>query len=211
MTIGPAPMMRMDLRSVRLGIRGLLFLLFHHLGEAVEEITDVVRTRTRLRVPLKTKRWSIRARQALEGTVEERHVCRTQVARDRSGVDGEAVILAGDDDAPRVEVLHRMVRAVMPELHLHGLRARGEPHELVAEADAEHGQPRRVEDLADRLDRVVAGLRVARPVRQEYSIGLHPQDFARRGLCGDYGNARATLDQHPQDVVLDAVVAGDDL
>src|SRR3954468_5141125 len=100
-----------------------------------------------------------------------------------------------------------MVRAVVPELHLHGLRARGETHELVAQADAEHRQPRRVENLADRLDGVIAGFGVARTVREKYAIGLHPQDLACGRPCRDYSNARATVDQHAQDVVLDAVVA----
>src|SRR5580765_1683139 len=120
------------------------------------------------------------------------------------------MILAGDDDAPRVEVLHGMVRAVVAELHLHRLRARGEPHELVAKADAEHRQPRRVEDLADRLDRVVARLGVARAVGEEYAVGLEPENLSCAGRGGYDGHARATVDQHPQDVVLDAVVAGDD-
>ena len=35
------------------------------------------------------------------------------------------------------------------------------------------GMPRRVEDLADRLDGVVAGLRIARAVGQEHAVGLH--------------------------------------
>src|SRR5262249_57068079 len=121
-------------------------------------------------MPLKAKRRPIRARQSLEGTVEERHVGRSQVSRNGRRIDGEAVVLAGNDHAPGVEVLHRMVRAVMAELHLHGLRARGEPHELVTQADAEHRQARRVEDLADRLDGVVARLRAARTVSKDYAL-----------------------------------------
>src|ERR1051326_320113 len=116
MTIGPAPMIRIDLMSLRFGIA-------HQPGETIEEVTDVVRPRTRLRMALETKRCPVGAGQALEGTVEERNVRRPQVLRERGGIDGEAVVLRSNDHLARVEVLHRMVRAVMAELHLHGLRA----------------------------------------------------------------------------------------
>ena len=53
-----------------------------------------------------------------------------------------------------------MIGAVMAELHLDGLRAAREPQELVAETDAEHRDVG-VEELADRRDGVVAGLRIA--------------------------------------------------
>jgi hypothetical protein len=41
------------------------------------------------------------------------------------------------DTRPVLQVLHRMVRAVVAELHLEGLRAGGQRHDLVAQADAE--------------------------------------------------------------------------
>src|ERR1051326_5513803 len=111
MTIGPAPMIRIDLMSLRLGIA-------HQLREAVEQVADVVRSRTRFRVPLETERRAIGARQSLEGTVEERYMRRPQVAAQGRRVYGEAVVLARDDDLAGVEVLDRVVRAVVPELHL---------------------------------------------------------------------------------------------
>src|ERR1041384_6380327 len=100
-------------------------------------------------------------------------------------------------------------RAVVAELHLQRLRPRGEAHQLVAEADAEHREARRVEDLADRLDRVVARLGVARTVREKHAVRLEPENFPCGEGGGDYGNARAAGAQHAQDVVLDAVIAGD--
>src|SRR5688572_14855702 len=107
-------------------------------------------------MPLKTERCSISAGQPLEGTVEERDVRRPQVLRKRGGIDGKTMVLAGDHHLSGIEIFHRMVRAVVAELHLERLRARGEAHELVPETDAEHRDLRRVEDLADRLDCVVA-------------------------------------------------------
>src|SRR6267143_7079020 len=154
MTIGPAPMIKMLLRSLRFGIA-------HQLGEAVEEVTDVVRPRARLGMPLEAERRPVGPRQSLEGTVEEGDMRRPQVRLKRRRIDGEAVVLAGDHDLPAVEVLHRVVRAVVAELYLERLRARREAHQLVPEADAEHRRLGRVEDLADRLDGVVAGLGIA--------------------------------------------------
>src|SRR3989442_10561367 len=94
----------------------------------------------------------------------------------------------------------------MAELHLHGLGARSEAHQLVAEADAEHRDDRGIEDLADRLDGVIARLRVAGAIRQEYAVGLHSQNFSRGKLRRHHGHARAALREHAQDVALDAGV-----
>src|SRR3954470_3495403 len=131
MTIGPAPMIRMLFMSVRFGIA-------HQLGKAIEQISDVARSRTRLRVPLKAERRPIGPRETLEGTVEERNMRRPQSIGNRSRIDGETVVLASDHNLAGVEVLHRMVGAVVAELHLHRLRARGEAHQLVAQADAKY-------------------------------------------------------------------------
>src|SRR5262245_18444848 len=125
MTIGPAPMMSTLLMSVRLGtsaapirrtsaapIRRTLALL-HHLREAVEQIADVVRPRARLGVPLEAESRPVGAREPLQAAVEERDVSGPQIPGQRAGVDREAVVLAGDDDRPAVEVLHRVVRTVV--------------------------------------------------------------------------------------------------
>ena len=57
--------------------------------------------------------------------------------RQRRLVHREAVVLARDQHAPAVDIEHRVIRAVMTELHLHRLRAAREAEQLVAEADAE--------------------------------------------------------------------------
>src|SRR5689334_19705059 len=127
MTIGPAPMIRMLLMSV-------LFGIFHQLREAIEQVTDVVRPRAGLGMPLKTECGPVGAGKPLEETFEERNMRRPQGRRYGRRVDREAMVLAGNHHLPRIEVLHRMVRAVMAELHLQRLRAGGETHDLVAEA-----------------------------------------------------------------------------
>ena len=76
---------------------------------------------------------------------------RTYVRRQRRLVNRETVILAGDHDLPAGQVLNRMVRTVVPKLHLCRLRARSEPKQLVPETDSKHrntfGQ-----EFADRLE-----------------------------------------------------------
>src|SRR5712664_1358181 len=147
MTMGPAPMMSTLLTSVRLGTRSLL----HQLCETIEEVPDVVRPGARFGMPLEAERRPIGACEALQAAVEERNVGGLEVRRERVRVDCEAVVLAGDDHRPGLQILHRVVGAVMAELHLDRLRAGGEPHELVTEADPESRNPG-VDDLADCVD-----------------------------------------------------------
>src|SRR5713226_1612663 len=206
MTIGPAPMISTLLRSVRLGTLALV----HQLCEAVEEIPDVVRPGARFGMPLETERRPVGAREALQAAVEQRQVRRLQIRRKRVRIDGEAVVLAGNDDRSARQILHRVVGAVMPEFHFHGLRTGGKAHKLVAEADTER-RSLGVDDFADRTDRVVAGLRVPRAVGQKYSVRLEREGFLCLSLRGKNRDPTAALDQHAQYVALDAVVVSDDV
>ena len=61
--------------------------------------------------------------QALQRAVEERYVGNTRGGRQRRRVDGEAVVLAGDQDLTRILVEHRMVGAMVAEFHLERLPA----------------------------------------------------------------------------------------
>src|SRR5579862_2953953 len=108
-------MMRIDLMSVRLGIR---LLLLHHRYEAVEEIRHLARAGARLGMALEAVGRLVGELDALERSIEERSVRGAHVRGQRLLVDGEAVVLAGDEDAAAREILHRMVRAVVAELHL---------------------------------------------------------------------------------------------
>src|SRR5216117_883586 len=206
MTMGPAPMMSTLLMSVRLGTPALL----HHPCEAIEEIPDVVRPGARFGMPLEAERRSVGAREALQAAVEERYVGGLEVRRKGVRVDREAVVLAGDDDRSPLQVLHRVVGAVMPELHLDGLCAAGEPHELVAEADPESRNPG-VDDLADRAYGIVARLRITRTVRQKHPVGLERESLRCRRLRGKNRDPTAAIDEHAQYVAFYAVVVRDDV
>src|SRR5262245_58780913 len=98
MTIGPAPMIRTDLMSVRFGmslrLRGrfrLAGMRFHEPHELVEQVVDVVRAGARLGVPLETERGAIRALESLQAAVEQRDVRDARGRRQRGRVDREAV------------------------------------------------------------------------------------------------------------------------
>ena len=214
MTIGPAPMIRIEWRSLRLGMRapalGVAARLFHQADEAVEQVADVVRPGRGFRVALEAERGLVDVGQALQRAVEERDVRRPQRRRQRLRVDREAVVLAGDADPAAVEVLDRVVGAVVAELHLVGARAGGERHDLVAEADAE-GRHAALDELARRRDRVVARLRIARAVGEEDAVGPQRQHVGRRRLGRHDRDAAAARGEHAQDVVLDAEVVGDDV
>ena len=54
---------------------------------------------------------------------------------ERIGIDTEAVILGGDFDFLREEILHRVIRAVMAEFQLEGAAAESETAQLVTETD----------------------------------------------------------------------------
>jgi hypothetical protein len=111
-----------------------------------------------------------------------------QVGGQRLLVDREAVVLAGDGHAAVVEVLHRMVGAVVAELHLEGLGAGRQRQDLVAQADAEGGIAV-LDQFARGLDGVVARLRVAGAVGQEHAVGL---ELAHLG-GGRLGGTTVTL------------------
>ena len=103
-----------------------------------------------------------------------------------------------------------MVGAVVAELHLHGLRARRQAQQLVAQADAEsrhaagriiRGSPRwRNRRARDRPGRWRGKpRRASAPARLCRRLRRHHRDLA------------AALGQHAQDVALDAVIVGHDV
>src|SRR5688572_12219076 len=96
MMIGPAPMMRMLFRSVRLGILLSFFVTLHECREAIEQVADVMRAGRGLGVALEAEGRAVAARQALKRVVEQADVGRAQVGRQALLVHCEAVVLAGD-------------------------------------------------------------------------------------------------------------------
>src|SRR3954447_14661700 len=145
MMIGPEPITRTLLMSSRLGI--------HQLHEPVEEVRRVVRAGGGLGVVLDGEGGeppgSVAQLEALDDVVVEAHVAdaRLAVRRGRGAVerrvDREAVVVGGDLGLARGAVEHGLVDAAVAVLELVGAEAERPAEELVAEADAEVGQPLR--------------------------------------------------------------------
>ncbi len=147
---------------------------------------------------------------ALQGAVEQRLVRSAHIGRQAGFVHGETVVLTGDHHHAGLQILYRMVGAVVAIGHLHGLGAGGQGQQLMAEADAEHRDVG-FEHLLNRLDRVVARFGVTRAVGQEDAVRIQRQGFAGWRLRRQHGDAATAGDQHAQDVVLHAIVEGDDV
>src|SRR5665213_1877806 len=122
--------------------------------EAIKEGAHIVRTGARLRMPLKTKCRMLFESKSLQRAVKERAMRSTHGIGQRRLIHRKTVILACDEDAAGIKVLHRMIGAVVAELHLQRARAGSQTEELVPETDAEHRNVGR-QKVAQRAHRVV--------------------------------------------------------
>src|ERR1700680_2581790 len=114
------------------------------------------------------------------------------------------MVVRRDFDLASLQLLHRMIPAVMSKLQLESLAAERNPDKLMPQADAENRLPSH--KSADRIHRVRAGLRIAWPVRQKNSIRLQRQHILRRSLRRDHRHLAAFAAQLAQNVLLDAEV-----
>src|SRR5215467_216995 len=117
------------------------------------------------------------------------------------------MILGGDFDSARGEILDRLVGAVMAEGELVGATAQGQAHELMTKTDAKY----RV--LADKLSQIFDDtcqrLRITRAVGKPHTIRLEFCNPFGRGAAGHDGHATAERGQVTQAVVLETEVIGD--
>src|SRR5919106_5248037 len=137
----------------------------YQVVELLEQIAGVVRSRTRLGVVLHAEGRPVHS-EPLDRRIVEVDVREAGFrVLDRSRVDGKTVVLAGDLDARMVRPLHGVVPAPVAEGQLERQRSQGEPEDLVAETDSEHGDL--AEKIGDGVDRVGHRPRAPRAVRQE--------------------------------------------
>ena len=208
MTIGPAPMMRTLLMSVRLGT------LAHppsssrsdRTGSRCRAARDSPRDVPGSRTP------AGRCARGPAGLPSKSETCvASRFAGSVAGSTAKPWFWLVMTTVPRLQVLHRVVGAVVAELHLHGLRARGEAHELVARGRCRTVGIARVEDFADRVGWRSRRAR-GRPGRWTGTRRrASAQSTSAAGVCAGRTVTRAAaLDQHAQDVALDAVVVGRD-
>src|SRR5690606_18127279 len=123
----------------------------HEVNETVEQDQNVVRTGAGFRMALKAKGRCIRKFEALQRTVKERLVGDSCIRRQRGRVDLEPVVLAGDENPTAIQLLNRMIGAVMTEFHLGGLRADSQSENLVSKANTKYGDLP-LQELTRRLD-----------------------------------------------------------
>src|SRR3546814_8708030 len=110
MMMGPAPIMRMLFRAVRLGMMRYLFLAGHQADEFVEQHDDVVRARAGFGMALEAEGGTVGELEALQRAVEQRYVRDPRIGRQRGRVDADAVVLAGDEHALGIEVDRKSTR-----------------------------------------------------------------------------------------------------
>ncbi len=126
----------------------------------------------------------------------------------RRRVDLELVILARDVDAARVEVLDRVVRAVVAVGKARGGGSGSASEDLVAKADSE--QRNRAQRLPRKLDRTVQHRRVTWSVGQHQAIGAERLHLRPRRGVRQHHDRASTLTQRAKDVELDTVVDNGD-
>src|SRR5262247_3208647 len=204
----PPSVLRYEIRY--LGMSRSASLLAHQVGEAVEQVVGVVRPGRSLGVVLHREHRPLAMPQPFAGAVVEVEMRRLPpVRRHRRRVDGEAVVLRGDLDLAGGDVLHWVVRAVVPERQLVRPAAGREAQDLMAQAYAEDRHA--PEKPADRLDQIRHALGVARPVGDEHAVRLRLEDLRGRRRRGHHRHVAADRAELAQDVVLDAAIVGDDL
>src|SRR5260370_34155512 len=86
----------------------------------------------------------------------------------RIRVNREIVIVGGDLDLAGVELLHRMVSAVVSEFEFESLAAESNPDQLMSQADAENRLL--AHQFANATHGIVAGLRISWAIRQENAV-----------------------------------------
>ena len=186
----------------RCGPAALLKAPQHQVDEAVEQAAHVVRPGARLRMALEAERRLVGARDALQRAVEQRAMRGLQRSTAASlSSTAKPWFWLVMNTRPVSRSCTGWFAPWWPNFIFMVLRAAGEAQQLVAEADAERRHVR-VHERADRLDGVVARLRIARTVRQEHAIGLERQHFFGRGLRRHHGHAAAAVGEHAQDVAL---------
>src|SRR5690242_5633698 len=100
--------------------------------------------------------------------------------RQRVGIDSEVVVVRRDLDLAGVQLLHRMVAAVVSELELEGLAAQRDAGQLMSEADAENRLA--THEAANVVHRVGARLGITGTVREKDAVGLQRENVFRGSL-----------------------------
>src|SRR5262249_40631108 len=133
--------------------------LLHHPHKILEQIMRIMRPRRRFRVILHAKQRQIPVPHPFQRVVVQIDVGKVDFTlRKGVGINREVMIVRSDLDLARVQLLYRMIAAVVPELELEGFSAQRESGQLVSQANSEDGLP--PHEPADVVYRIGARLRI---------------------------------------------------
>src|SRR6516164_1128201 len=200
MTMGPAPIIRMLSRSVRLGIR------VHQRDEPLEQIMAVLRAGAGFRMMLDREHRLADNPQAFIRIVEQRDMGWLDPGWQALGFDDKPVVLARDLDLAGQQILDRVVGAPVTAGHLGGLAAESQRQQLMPETDAENRRARG-DEVTQHRNRISGSRRgVAGAVRQEDAVGPVAQHLLGGGGRRNHGYLAPMRGEHPQDVAFSPVI-----
>src|SRR5437667_10676912 len=130
--MGPQPMMRIFLMSVRFGIP-------HQLKKLFGQVIRIMRARRRLGMILNAERGKSTVFKAFNGVVVQIDVSNVDFVHVQTlRVDSETVILRGNFHLLALDVQDRMISTVMPESEFECPPPEGETHNLMAQANSKN-------------------------------------------------------------------------
>src|SRR5208337_2448664 len=111
---------------------------FNEFPKSRKQVARTMRPRRRLGMVLHGKKRHPGSLQSFDGVVVQVQMRKFRASFQRLVIDREAMVLRGDLDAPRPQIHHGMISAMMPEIKLVGLAAQRQPQKLMPQTDAEH-------------------------------------------------------------------------
>ena len=128
----------------------------------------------------------------------------------RGGIHREAVIVRGDGDPARGDILHGLVDSPVPEAQLVGPKSEGPAQHLVPEADSEH-RSSCIQGRAHKAHGMVSDRRIARTIGEEHSVATSVEHLLGTHVTGQDMDGDAPLRHEFRSHRLDAEVhRGDD-
>src|ERR1700687_195915 len=99
------------------------------------------------------------------------------------------MVMRRDLDLAAQQLLHRMISAVVAEFQLEGFPSERNAGKLMSQADSEDRLAS--QQAPNIVDRIRAGLGIARTIGQEHAVWFQSQHILRRGLRRDYRHLAA--------------------
>ncbi len=195
--------------SVRLGISSSSALA--SASRTVEQVRHLVRSRARLRVALEAVDRLVGVLDALQRAVEERACVAFTLGGSVFSSTAKPWFWLVMKTRPLSRSCTGWLAPWWPNFIFTVLRARREAEELVAEADAEDRHAGADDARGSPRSRTRSGSGSPGPLERKTPSGFSASASFARGRRGQHGHLAAALGEVAQDVVLHAVVEGDDV